>query len=349
MTAAGAIMTVCGPIDPSDLGVTLMHEHLVLDGSCWLEHAADTDARAFAERPVTSDIAPKIRGALCSNRDNMVLRDSSASVSELADFASLGGRSIVDVTSEGLAPDPLALRAIAEASGIHVVMGCGFYCEIAVPQKLVELSVERLADVIESRVLDGVDGVRAGIIGEVGVNGQEHTTRRSVGDMTAFEERSLRAAARASIATGAAVTIHMPDRSSAVERVMAIVDNEGVSPDRVVLGHMSWVRDFETHLRALRRGYWIAYDDFGMNDPRWYNGIDDNRRIEWAVDVFGHGFGDRLLISQDVACKVTLRRFGGTGYGHILRSVVPALRQRGLTDSDVEQLLIRNPAQILAF
>ena len=130
---------------------------------------------------------------------------------------------------------------------------------------------------------------------------------------------------------------------------MHVFEDEGLDPSRVVLGHMSWVPDFATHVEALRRGYWIAYDDFGMVDRRWYKGIDDQRRIEWAVEVFARGYGDQLLVSQDVACKVTLCRFGGTGYGHILRSVVPALVERGFSKTDVDRLLVSNPASMLAF
>ena len=207
------VMTVRGPVAPDELGVTLVHEHLLLDGSCWLDHDDDAEASARAARPVTIHRAPLIRDALTSNRDNLVLSDRDTAVAELLEFAKLGGGALVDVTSVGLSPDPSGLQAIAEASDMHLVMGSGFYCEVAVPVRYSGLSTDELSEQIEASVTSGIDGVRAGIIGEVGVNGQERGTKRLVGEMTPFEERSVRAAARASLRTGAAVTVHLPDRA----------------------------------------------------------------------------------------------------------------------------------------
>jgi phosphotriesterase-related protein len=169
--------------------------------------------------------------------------------------------------------------------------------------------------------------------------------------MTPAEERALRAAARASLETGAAVCVHQPNRSSGTRAIMRVLEEEGMTPERVVLAHMSSVPDFSTHLEALDRGYWIAYDNFGMAhlaNP-WLRPLPDERRIDWLLDVFRRGYGHRLLVSHDVWCKVQLRRFGGGGYGYILRTIVPRLRERGLSDSDVQRLLVANPAEVLAF
>jgi phosphotriesterase-related protein len=234
---------------------------------------------------------------------------------------------------------------------LSIVMGCGYYCEYCYPESISTASVDELAAAMVADIQVGIEGIRAGIIGEIGINGQERGTWRYVGEMTPDEEKVLRAAGLACLETGAAITIHQPNRPAAVLEIMRVLEEEGVPPQRVVLGHMSSVPNFDTHLAALERGYWIAYDNFGMEhlaNP-WYRPISDRQRIDWLVEVFRRGFGHRALISHDVWCKVQLRRFGGEGYGHILRSIVPTLLGRGLTDNDIRSLLVDNPAKMLAF
>jgi phosphotriesterase-related protein len=338
-------------VNPADLGVTLVHEHMLLDGACFFEVDAEGDGETFADLPVTADIVERVRAASCSNRDNLSLNDIELAVAELGEFTGLGGRSVVDVTSSvGLGRDPRGLQALARRADVNVVMGCGFYCEYSHPDFIASAGIDALAAFIVREVTEGVDGIRAGVIGEIGVNGQERGTLRRVGEMTASEERALRAACRASLETGAAVIVHQPNRSAAVPEILAVLESERVSPDRVVLGHMSSVPDFAMHLEALDRGFWIAYDNFGMVlENRWYRPIADEQRMEWLLDVFRRGHANQLLVSHDVWCKVQLLRFGGAGYAHILRTIVPELRARGLSADDIERLLVRNPAEVLAF
>jgi phosphotriesterase-related protein len=345
------VWTVSGPVAPADLGVTLVHEHLLLDGDCFFELSADADAEAFAQWPVTPDIIERVRAASCSNRDNLALDDLDLAVSELAEFVQLGGRTVVDVTSSvGLGRDPSGLRDVGRRTGANVVMGCGFYCEYSHPDFIASADVDALAALIHRELTEGVEGIRAGVIGEIGINGQERGTLRYVGEMTSSEERALRAACGASLETGAAVIVHQPNRSTVVPEIFSVLESEGVSPDRVVLGHMSSVPDFTMHIEALERGFWIAYDNFGMVvENQWHRPVEDGQRIEWLLDVVRRGYREQLLVSHDVWCKVQLRRFGGGGYAHILRTIVPELRERGLSEDDVEQLLVRNPAEVLAF
>src|SRR5712691_2385781 len=96
---ASRVWTVTGPVDPRDLGTTLVHEHVLLDGSCFFEPDDADDADAFAAAPLTPELVPRVRAASCSNRDNLLLRDLELAAAELGEFARLGGRTIVDVTS----------------------------------------------------------------------------------------------------------------------------------------------------------------------------------------------------------------------------------------------------------
>jgi len=349
---ARRVWTVSGPIAPTDLGVTLSHEHVFIDGSAYFEPGEGPDADEFAAARVTLENIERVRAASCSNRDNIVLHDLDLAVEELAGYVQLGGDALVDVTSSPeIGRDPSALRAIAERTGLKVVMGCGFYCEYSHSEAVARSSIDELADAIIRDVVEGVDGIRAGIIGEIGINGQEKGTWRYLGEMTPDEEKALRAACRAALATGAPVCIHQPNRASAVSEIMRVVEEEGLQAERVVLAHMSSVPDFEAHVAALERGFWIAYDNFGMAalSNAWLRQTSDEQRVDWLLEVFRRGFGRRVLVSHDIWCKVQLSRFGGGGYGHILRTIVPMLRERGFSDDDVDLLLVRNPAEVLAF
>jgi len=346
------VMTVTGPLPVEKLGRTLTHEHLILDGSCFFEPPPNSEVAALVDAPMTPELAPQILEASCSNHDNLQLGEHELTLSEVSQFADLGGQSIVDVTSGvGLGRNPAGLRALSLKTGIPIVMGSGFYCEYSHPDWIAQSTIDDLMRVIVAEFADGVDGVQPGIIGEIGINGQLRATLQLIGEMTPDEEKALRAAARACRKTGAALCVHQPNRAAAVPAIISVLEDEAVEPSRVILAHMSSIPDFAMHELALERGYWIAYDNFGMSrlaNAR-YRPLSDDQRATWAVEVFRKGYGDRLLISHDVWCKLQLRRFGGGGYAHILRTIVPDLIRRGLAQDDIDQLLIRNPAAVLPF
>ena len=278
MSANGKrVWTVSGPVDPGELGVSLVHEHLLVDGSCFFVLDESEDAEEFALMPVTGELIPRVRAASCSNHDNLRLLDRELAVSELLEFQALGGRTVVDVTSSvGLGRDPAGLRAVADRTGLRVVMGCGFYCEYSHPDYVAAASQDELTEFICREVRDGVDGVRAGVIGEIGVNGQERGTWRQLGEMTPDEEKAL-ARRRSGLARNRGCDHASTSRIARARcrRSCACLEEEAVRPERVILGHMSSVPDFAMHLEALERGYWIAYDNFGMAHlaNAWYTPI----------------------------------------------------------------------------
>ncbi|MBO67243.1 MAG: hypothetical protein CL398_02930 [Acidiferrobacteraceae bacterium] len=342
--------TVQGLTPEDDLGITLTHEHLFSDGSSFFELDDADDAEEFANLPVTPDLIERVILSSCSNKDNINLDNPEIAISELEDFVQLGGRTIVDVTPEGMGRDPHVLQMISRRSGVPIVMGCGFYCEYSCEPWVLTATTDELMQRMVKDLTEGVDGIRSGIIGEIGINGQERGTLNYVGDMTPMEERSLRAACRASIETGAPLSIHQPNRASAVPAILSVLESENVLPEKVILCHMSSIWDFSMHLYALERGYRIGYDNFGMmlkNSRMRY--LDDSQRMDWLAEVFKKGYGDQVLVSHDIWCKAQWKSFGGGGYGHFLRTIVPALLSRGFTDSDIDLLLVKNPSALIAY
>jgi phosphotriesterase-related protein len=341
-----AVQTVLGPVDPGELGLTLVHEHIFADCSPFLEE----DPEGVRDLMVSPEIRSRLLRWSCSNVDNVLLDNEDAAREELVAFHAAGWGTLVDVTSTGLRPRPADVQRLSELTGVHVVHGCGRYIEMAQAEVPERWGAEAAAEEILRQVEEGVDGsgVLPGVIGEIGVNGQPQGSRERVATATGWEIESLRGACRACIASGLSMTVHIRPDPEAVLLVLDVVEAEGVDPTRMSFSHMDNISDFDVHLQALRRGVYIHYDHFGMallND--WYSDVGDERRVEWICELFEQGFERRVMISHDVWCKLQTRIGGGLGYTHIAERVVPLLRARGFGEAELETLLVRNPAAFL--
>ncbi len=165
--AQGEIQTVCGPLAPADLGPTLMHEHLLCDVT-----PPELAAQGLPEVEITPWNAAEIRYHWCRHYGNHILSDVAEMTQEVRLFHERGGRAIVELTIEGIKPDPLGLRAIAQATGVAIVAGCGVYIESFAGEALTTRSTDDLAALMIASVREGLHGsdVRAGIIGEIGIS-----------------------------------------------------------------------------------------------------------------------------------------------------------------------------------
>jgi len=332
------IVTVAGEIDAGELGVTLCHEHCFIDLSAYFE--GDDD------RPVEPSLLADLRvRPFSTTRDNLVLDDFDTAAAELARFAEAGGGAVVDVTPIGVGRDPARLRRLSAATGLAIVMGTAFYVEPMHPAYVRDLTVDEIAELFEREIRDGVDGIRAGVIGELGVSGAP---------ISAEEEKVLRAGARAALATGAAVTLHLDPRPPhPVLTAIDVLEKERLPPDRIVAGHLDIVHDLDLHLAVAARGVFLGYDQLGCEcyadelGPNFSWGH-DSWRLPFVRALVDAGHGAQILFSQDVAMKTDLRSYGGRGYAHVLRWVVPTLEQLGLSRAALEAILVENPARAFA-
>ncbi len=345
-------MTVLGPVDPGVLGPALVHEHVFID----LRHASfepPPEGLEWISEAQVELVDPLVLAQhSCSVRDNLVLDDLDVAVAEVQAFATAGGGCVVDVSPPDIGRSPSLLAEASRRSGVAVVMGCGHYCEIAHAEPLDDRTETELGQAIVQELTEGVgsDGIRPGIIGELGVNGEEHGTRRLLGEMTETERRVLRAGARAALRTGAPMTIHLPARDSAVSAVLDELEAAGAPLGQVSLSHMDTIPDLSLHEEALDRGVWIQYDCFGMalqND--WYTDPGDARRCDWLERLRETERLERVLVSHDVWCKAQLSTYGGTGYGHLLTTIRPHLADRGFTAQELERLFVQGPAEFLTW
>lgn len=358
MTDAGKVITVLGAIEREQVGICSPHEHLLVDvRDAYWRMPDDKTLRDFALADIEITNLYLLRRHFVQSRQNLVLDDLDLAIAELHKFAELGGRTVVDVTPSDIGRNPHALAEASRRSTVNIVAGCGHYVHLAHPKGLDETSIESIAEHMIRDLEEGMDGtdIRAGIIGEIGTSHPLHPT----------EEKVLRAAARAQHATGAALTIHLHPPSRAALEVIAILGDEGADLSRVVMGHVDIAlghldatteQVLEYHAEIARRGCYLEYDTCGFPDaymPRtdFYNAFwfpSDRERAEAIARLFDMGFGNQILIAQDVCHKHHLTRYGGYGYGHILREFVGSLRDYGLGRAELDLLLTVNPARMLA-
>ena len=199
----------------------------------------------------------------------------------------------------------------------------------------------------------GDTAIRSGIIGEVGINGDP---------LTPNEIKVVRASARASRATGAAISFHSGGLLREKLDVARIVSEEGGDLTRTIFGHSDVIaNNMPLMLELLETGVYVQFDllgrvvtalSLGPSDPR--NPWEDYLSIAGAVLVadaimklIDTGYLDRILISQDIATKVQLKRYGGTGYSFILESFLPHLRRIGISDEQINQIMVESPKRVL--
>jgi len=298
-------MTVTGPVEPSELGVTLTHEHVF--------------SNALLEYRATGGI----------------LNDEELAVEELLRYVAAGGRTLVDVTLDEIGRDPRGLERVAKATGLNIVMGCGHYRDPYLDKDWFDrTSVDQIAQMMVDDIVQGVGdtNIRSGIIGEIGSDRWY---------ISAAEERSFRAAARAQLQTGLTITTHAARWPVGLLQ-LDVLNSEGVDSGRVIIGHADTVPDPEYHLAVVDRGAFISFDGFGT-EPDY----EAERCTRSILHLIKEGFANRILLSQDVFQKSQLHAYGGNGYDHLLVSVTPRLLRAGFSEQDIKSILVDNPRSAL--
>lgn len=344
------VMTVLGDVAPDQLGLTLPHEHILSSQVGYWQMPADPARAAIATGPLRPELRPILAADPYLVHDNLALTSVADAVAELGRFAADGGRTVVDVTPIGLARDPVGLAAIARLTGLNIVMGTGYYVHETHPTWVQVATADQLADelVLELTVGVGETGVRAGIIGEVGCGSP----------MSAGEERSLRASARAALRTGVSVTMHRSSYPNELDSLagLDVLLSEGLAPERIIASHCDERPSIEFALGAAERGVWLELDTWGIEawavewpfGSRMLRGSVEADRIAMLLELLDRGLEDRLLLSQDVCSKEQLIRHGGFGYAHLTRTIEPKLRERGVSDALLAKLRVENPRRAIA-
>lgn len=302
------VITVHGPIRPDQMGITYPHEHLFLDA---MDHYS-------------------------SYGYQLVIDDEEVMQKEIEEFTKHGGRTVCDVTLDEIGRDPARLARFAKRAGVQVLMGCGWYREFGYPPVVMERTSRELADILVREIEVGVGdtGIRAGFIGEIGT-GRHH--------IKPAEERVFRASALAQARTGVAITTHTTRWGTLALEQIAMLEEFGADLSRVIIGHLGDRVGVQHLLPIAAKGVYLEVDNIGYLDyqPEWV-------RADNVAALVKEGFVERVLLSEDICMLNHLKYTGGKGYGYIFEVFLPMLRERGVTDQQIHQMMVVNPANVFS-
>jgi phosphotriesterase-related protein len=276
-----------------------------------------------------------------------VKRDSDArldcleeTVAELRTLKRLGVATIVDVTNRGMGRNPGYVLAVARQAGLEVQLATGYYKEPFFPSEVYELTEKQLAEIMVRELTEGIDDpgnpayrCRASLIGEVG-SGQA--------GISPAEKKVMSAAAIAHRETGAPISTHTTLGRCGLDHI-ALFREHGVDCNKVIIGHIDLSGDAEYALRLIDAGVYIGFDTVGK-----LNYQPESVRLAMLSAICARGCADRVMLSMDITRKSHLKANGGLGYAYLLESFVPYLLANGISQADIDKMLIHNPAAFFA-
>ncbi len=353
MAQSSKVVTVLGEMDPSELGITLPHEHLFRDDSTEFSWPASAHKRGIARRDVKLEDLWYVRRNPMRHLGSRRMNSTEEAISEVEHFRRAGGETLVDVSPRNTGIDPEEVQRIARTTGLNIIHGTAYYSEYTHPSRLEDASAADIAADFISDIEKGIGDtdVRAGIIGEIGVS-----------KMSDQELKVVRGGAIAAQETGAALSIHPPlhyesSPSHHSHDILDVVEEEGLDPSRVIMCHQDYCDEIDhpepiQQLKLAERGANIEFDLWGWEmfiKSEDHASPSDNWRARATKRLLAEGHADRILFSHDICTNAQRRRYGGFGYSHILDNVVPMLRSHGVQQDTLDKILIKNPQSVLSF
>lgn len=306
------VNTVLGPVDTSDLGFTLSHEHVLISSA----GIQQTFPEFLDRQGIIDDATTELKAAYDE-----------------------GVRAIIDVTTIDLGRDIRVMEEVSRRTGVHIIPATGNH--LVVPRVFWNVTPDDIAPLYIREIEEGIEGtgIKAGII----------KVASDRGGVTDREEVVLRAAARTQKHTGVRISTHTwsPDRVG--EQQIRILDEEGVDLNRVYIVHSNDDTDVDYLIGMLRQGVWIGLDRYpgGRNNtPDW------EQRTEVVKKLIDAGYVDRIMLSHDYMVpknqptsegQEDRRRANPEGYTFISRNVLPRLKEIGATDDDINKIMVDNP------
>jgi len=305
------VQTATGPVDSAALGQTLMHEHVVT---------------------LPWSVRANVPGAW--EMDSVI----EAAAERVKDVMARGVRTIVDLTTVDLDRDVATVAAVARRSGCNIVVASG--CWWQPPSYFSGAPIAWLVDLWTREITEGIagTGIRAGII-------KLATDRAGV---TPPIELMLRAGARTHRATGVPISTHTHVGTRRGDDQQRIFQEEGVDLSRIVIGHSGDSADLDYLKGLMERGSTIGMDRFGIDVLGSLE-----QRVATVAELCRQGYAGQMVLSHDAGAAwggfpgvPRAPQWPNWHYNHIHDDVLPALRERGVSEAQIEQMLIANPQRI---
>ncbi|HET9689956.1 MAG TPA: hypothetical protein VFP61_02300 [Acidimicrobiales bacterium] len=311
------VETYTGPIDTADLGTTLMHEHVFV-------------------------LTPDMLQNYPAGWDEQLRVDDA--VERLTRLKGLGVDTIVDPTVVGLGRYAPRLVEVARRVPVRIVAATGLYTYRDLPHQFDFVGPGTLIGGDDPLVDLFVNDITVGIAG-TDVKAAFLKCAIDTHGLTPGVERAMRAVAKAHRATGAPITVHTDAHSESGLVVQDVMRSEGVDLERVVIGHSGDTTDLDYLRRLADAGSLLGMDRFGLD---LLLPFDD--RVATVATLCAQGYAERMVLAHDASCYIDWFEAGAPAqmapnwhYEHISRDVLPALRQRGVTDEQIRTMLVDNP------
>jgi len=309
------IMTVTGPQSPEAMGVTLEHEHILVD----FIGADSTGYFRWNKDSVISKVLPLV----------MAAREK-------------GVKTIIECTPAWLGRDPVLLRALSEKSGVTFMTNTGYYGAHGnkfIPKSFYNEDAKALSEKWTYEFKNGIEGtgIKPGFI-KIGVDPDDSLSPEHIKIVTA--------AALTHLKTGLVIASHTgPDNPAFAE--IRILKQNGISPRAFIWVHAQR-GTLEGNIRAAREGSWISLDNI-HKDPE--DGSNAPFSINWYADRISklkeNGLLNKVLLSHDSGWYDPEKPGGGNinGYTAVFDYLIPALKLKGFSDKDINQILVKNPSE----
>ena len=311
------VETARGPVDVDRLGTTLMHEHVfVLSEEIRLNYPGDWDEEARV-----ADAAAKLNALL-----------------------QRGCGTIADPTVIGLGRDVRRIERVAARTGINIIVATGLYTYDDVPFYFRYRGAHAAMPSSDPMTAMFVADLTEGIAG-TGVKAAFLKCAIEEKGLTPGVERVLRAVGAAHAATGAPVTVHTHPGSESGLAAMRVLAAEGADLTRVVMGHSGDTTDLAYLARLADAGCLLGMDRFGLDIL-----LPFEQRVNTVAELARRGYAGRMVLSHDAACYIDWFRQDAIGvfapawhFGHLFDDVLPALIERGVSEAQIETMLVANP------
>lgn len=303
-------MTVLGEVPVAGLGITYMHEHVLAD--------ADFGGNDY----------------------NLVLDDVDVAAEEIRHFKQAGGSTIVEQSCIGLGRNVTGLKTISERTGVNIIASTGFYRECSYPGYVAADTADQLTARMVRECTEGIDGtgIRPGILAEI-------ATEYGVGKMSALEEKVFTAVAQAQAQTDLPVSTHCWAGELAFEQI-DVLSRNGVPPNKILIGHLAVDELVKDRIfRIADSGVNLGIDCIGYSYERVV-AMKDRARARFVKELIDRGFLRQIALSQDLLRKLLWKHYHGIGYDYLLLQFVPMLREEGVTEEQIDTMLVQNPQDI---
>lgn len=338
-----SIQTVLGKISPSELGITLTHEHMALNYDGFYV-APPPELSSHLEGPITLKNVGFVRQYPYGSRSNLKFNDAESAEAVLHDvhlFKRLGGGTIVENSTIGLRTS-LDLKKLSMETGVLVVAGAGYYLGQTQQNQVLSKTTEMMYETILHDFKS--DDLKCGVIAEAA----------SDWPISDFERNAIVASAKAQQTLKCGVSFHPARNLEAPFEIVRYYLEAGGDAKKCVMSHLdrTLLRNEEKLFELAEMGVYTQFDLFGVECSYYqlnpvFDMPSDGDRINMVIKLVREGRRKQVLMSHDIHTKHRLTHFGGHGYHHIITNVLPRIKAKGLSQEDVDTIVKHNPAEWL--